>query len=254
MYFKKQCIRCGNCVVACPNKAISINKRGVFLDRKKCNLCGLCTNNCFSGALKIVGKLMSVGEVFNEVMKDKVFYRNTGGGVTLSGGEVVLYPEFARELLKKIKKENIHTAIETCGFCRWARLKEILEYTDLVLYDIKQLDPIQHLCYTGKSNEIILDNLKKISTMGKSLIIRFPLIPGINDDENSINKIAYLAKDNDAEIQILPFHQFGKSKWYALGIDYDYSSLKPPSKRSLEKIKRMISEIGVTVSIGGSGN
>jgi len=254
MYFRNMCIQCFECIDICPKKAISKTKKGIKIYREKCDLCGLCVENCYSEALKFAGKSMSVSKVFEEAIKDKTFYENTRGGITLSGGECTLYPEFSRELLRRFKWEGIHTAIETSGFCSWLVLKTILEFIDLVLYDIKHLDPVKHKFFTGKSNKIVLENLEHIVNSKKLIIIRVPLIPGYNDDENNLKTIAQIAKWANAEVQVLPFHQFGKPKWRALDFDYECSSFKSPSRSSLKKVSRLMRKEGVYFNIVGSGN
>jgi pyruvate formate lyase activating enzyme len=254
-YTESECIRCGLCVDECPQKAIRLTAHGIVFERSRCLACGRCVVRCYTGARKLVNREVTVEEVFAEVMKDAVFYRNSGGGVTLSGGEVTLYPRFAQELLKKIKRSGIHTAIETCGYAEWPDLKMILDYTDLVLFDIKHTDRVKHELYTGADNRKIFENLAKISQLGTPIIIRFPLIPGVNDDKDTLQEIARLSRSaKAAEVHILPFHQLGESKWIALGRVYQCAQIHCPSHSEIDEAKRIFSEEGVKVNIGGAGD
>ncbi len=254
-YSQSECIHCGLCIEACPHQAIQKTADGVVFERSRCRACGLCVVHCYAGARRLVDREVTVEELLTEVMKDVVFYRNSGGGVTLSGGEVTLYPSFARELLRLVKANGIHTAIETCGYAKWQDLKMILDYTDLVLFDLKHTDPVKHERYTGADNRKILDNLARISRGGWPLINRFPLVPGVNDDEATLRGIARLAKDaKAAEVHILPFHQLGESKWASVGRVYECANISGPSQAQIAEARRIIGEEGVKVNVGGAGD
>lgn len=256
MYSRSECIGCGACIDVCPEKAITIEEDlSIKTNRDKCVLCGKCVDICYANARKIVGKEMSVDDVYKEVMKDEVFYKHSGGGVTLSGGEVTIYPAFASSLLSRLKNSGVHTAIETSGYCKWENMKKILNYTDLVLFDIKHPYSEQHKHYTGVENKLILDNLKKICLEKIPIIIRFPMIPGVNDDPNIIKEVAKIAINAKAiELHILPFHQVGEPKWYSLDKNYTFASKKMPTKESLLLAKSIICDMGINVNIGGTGN
>lgn len=246
------CIGCGMCIKACSKNAVSAGPEGVVIDRDICDNCGDCTKTCYAKALKLSGTYMTLDEVYNKMMEDEIFYRNTGGGVTLSGGECTSQTEFAVKLLKKLKESNIHTAIETCGFCAWDKFERILEYVDLVLYDIKVPDKEKSRIYTGQSSELILENLSKIRKKGMEVVIRFPMIPGVNDDEESIRQVAQIAVDNDIKkLNILPFHQFGSEKWVSIGRPYDLEDLDPLSDDDAKKALEIFLSFGIDASIGG---
>jgi pyruvate formate lyase activating enzyme len=253
-YSESICIHCGLCAEECPRKAIRRTPDGVVFERSLCQACGRCVPYCYPGARRMVNREVSLEEVFAEVMKDEVFYRNSGGGVTLSGGEVSLYPSFARELLKKLKGEAVHTAIETCGYAEWPSLRMILEYSDLALFDIKLTDRVKHERYTGVDNQKILDNLARVARLGVPLIVRIPLIPGVNNDARTLREIAHLAQQaKAAEVHILPFHQLGASKWLALGRAYQCAQMPCPSHDEIEEARRILGEGGLKVNVGGAG-
>lgn len=253
MMNEEACIGCGACMQVCPEHAVIIRDGHMDTDRTKCKVCGKCTEVCYSEARKISGVYYTVDEIFEKVIRDKSFYDNTGGGVTLSGGEVLMYAEFAEKLLKKLHNAGIDTAIETCGYASWERFEKVLAYTDHVLYDIKHCDSDIHKKFTGVGNELILENLYKAAEMGKDIIVRVPFIPGVNDNEDVEKKIAKIAKDIHAKaIHLLPFHQIATSKWDGIGKEYLFRNVREPSKEELERIKKIIEPIGVPVVIGGN--
>jgi len=250
-----ECIGCGECVKACTEGAIYIDGNGQLVtEREKCTICGECVNVCYSKARMICGKCYTVEELFKEIMKDKVTFFETSGGVTLSGGEFTLYPEFVCELLEKCRNEHIHTAIETCGYVKWSSLLRIEPYVDLFLYDVKLISPDKHKEWTGIDNSLILENLKKLSGMGSNIIIRVPLIPGVNDDEEEFTRIAEYVKSlgNITDIHIMPFHQLGSSKYKAIGLDYTLTDLTEDNSEKIEKCRIIAQNHGLKVDIGGS--
>ena len=206
MFYRAKCKGCGKCKEICPNP-------------DNCILCGKCTFYCPLNAREICGKEYTVEEVFAEVIKDKAFYENSHGGVTLSGGECLLQADFCAELLKKLKEENIHTAVDTCGFVPKTAIDKVIPYTDLFLYDIKAIDEDVHIKCTGQSNKLILENLKYINSLEKNIEIRIPYIPDYND--NQIEKIAEFIKPLSSikSVKILPYHNYADSKYDALSME-----------------------------------
>ncbi len=189
-------------------------------------------------------------EVFDEVMKDGAFYKNSGGGVTVSGGEALSQSEFVTELLETSKKEGLHTALDTTGYAPWEKMEKVLDFVDLLLFDIKHLDPEKHIRATGFGNELILENLKKASRL-KSVWLRMPLICGFNDSEAYIEDITLLGKTINAEkISLLPYHEGGKSKSEQMGRAYEFSGETAPGDEHVEHLKQVIETAGIKASIG----
>lgn len=244
--FNDKCIGCGRCIEVCPEEAIT--KTRWSINREICTRCGKCAEMCPSGARKIIGEKMTVEDVLEEVKKDKVFYKNSGGGITLSGGEPLIQPLFSRELLRICKEENIHTAIETSGYANWSNFKKILPFVDITFFDIKHLDPLKHKEVTGKSNEIILENLKKIIKEEVEIVIRIPLIPGYNDAEEHIISVAKFLRGLKyiKKIELFPYHKLGETKYNRIGREYGLN-ISSPSKKQINKIKELLESYGFQV-------
>ncbi len=252
-FFENLCQRCGQCVPVCPNNATSAHPDDgvISIDRSLCNGCGKCVEVCPAKAREISGKIMTVKEVMEEVRKDSLFYQNSGGGVTVSGGEPTRQPEFVRELLSQCQQAAFHTCLDTCGIVQTEVLEGILEHTDLVLFDNKHMNPTKHKEYTGTDNKLILDNLKMIVTKGKSVIIRVPLIPEHNDSEENITNLATLMNELGlTRIDLLPYHSLGKTKYDRLGMEYQPGNLKPYQGNQVEEIKAILESYGLEVGIG----
>ncbi|MBE5040683.1 glycyl-radical enzyme activating protein [Ructibacterium gallinarum] len=220
MFYKNKCVNCGRCVVMCKSGCHSLCNSSHIFDRHKCIKCFECTKtNC--NALEKVGHEISSDDIITEVMKDKIFYDNSGGGITVSGGEPLFQFDFLLDILKKAKAHGLHTIIETCGFTTQIRIKQISEYVDLFLFDYKETDAKLHKEFTGFDNIIILNNLKTLNSMGKSIILRCPIIPGYNDREEHFNGIANIADsmENIVHIEIEPYHSLGSAKYDSLGMN-----------------------------------
>ncbi|MFX1451911.1 MAG: glycyl-radical enzyme activating protein [Promethearchaeota archaeon] len=252
LFSSNKCIGCGKCAEVCPENAIikSTDKR---INRDKCNLCLKCIETCYAEALEVAGKKMTLEEVVKEVEKDRPFYEKSNGGITVSGGEPLMQPKFLKALLKECKSRGINTAIETCGYANWSTFEEILEYLDLILMDLKHINTDSHKELTGKSNEIILENIKKISELKKPIIIRYPLIPGYNDSIETVNKIGKFVQNLEGvnEINIIPFHRLGESKYEKLDREWTMHEVEPPTTERLEEIKKILESYGLKVKIGG---
>lgn len=244
--FKDRCIGCGQCIEACPEKAITETRWSI--NREICTRCGKCAEVCPSGARKIIGKKMRPEDVLAEVRKDKLFYKNSGGGVTLSGGEPLMQPLFSRELLRICQEENIHTAIETSGYANWSDFKKILPFTDIIFYDIKHIDPLKHKEFTGKSNELILGNLKKMVKEKADIVIRIPLISRYNDAKGHITTIAEFLKGlkGIVQVELLAYHKLGVSKYDKIGREYELT-IDLPSETQVDSTKELLESYGLEV-------
>jgi pyruvate formate lyase activating enzyme len=252
MFNASKCIDCGTCSEICPQKAIRKNNTTHRLDRNLCDACGNCCEECPTQALQWSGKYMSVAEVLAEIEKDREFYENSGGGVTFSGGEPVSQPEFLKNLLIECKAHGVHTATETCGFCQWEDLQNIMPFTDLFLYDLKHMDPVEHERLTGHDNKRVLENLEWLRKEGADIIIRMPIVPGLNDSGSNLTATAELMdRLKLKEIHLLPYHNYGESKYEMLGDDYSLKDLKTVSEQDLEAPKRLFEQYGLIVNIGG---
>ena len=246
-----RCIGCKSCVSACPRGAIDFTVDGPRTDRDKCKSCGKCAEACPTGARELIGKYMTAEEVFSEVEWDTLFYRSSGGGVTVGGGEPTMQPGFLVEFLRKCHEHDIHTALDTSGYARWNALEEILKYVGLVLYDIKQIDPAKHAEYTGVSNELILENARKISKKGIPMLLRVPVIPGYNDGEDSIRHIMEFActLESVAKVDLLPFHRLGEAKYRKLGRNYALEGTQPPDDAHMQELKRLVESFGIHAKV-----
>jgi pyruvate formate lyase activating enzyme len=245
------CKGCGACVEVCPQGAITITQAaGRRIDRDSCNQCLLCAQACLYHALHICGASMEVGEVLEEVLKDRMFYQNSGGGVTVSGGEPLSQNQFVRAFLEQCKRAGLHTALDTSGYGRWEALEALLPLIDLLLFDIKHLDSDAHKRTTGVGNELILGNLEKASRM-TPLWLRIPLIAGFNDSPDHIKRIARLGKALGArKISLLPYHEGGRSKNEQLGRPDQPPELKAPSDEHIQTLQGIVEREGLTVTIG----
>ena len=253
MFWEDRCIHCGDCISVCPTHAFSIVEGKIHFDKKKCIPCDLCTSVCPSGALEMIGKNISVKEVMDEINKDTVFYDDSGGGVTFSGGEPFVQFDFLLALLKFCKQQEIHTAVDTTGFVKVEKLAAAVEYIDLFLYDLKLIDNSSHEKYTGVSNEPILSNLIKLSKLNKKVIIRIPIIPDINTDLKELDKIAGFVSSLQfiKEINILPYFPGGVEKYKRLQKRTEPFTTRQPSHKEMQEIAKMFTKHDFEVKIGG---
>lgn len=252
MYLEDKCAGCLSCVASCKKNAISPGENGkVKTDRNLCTGCGDCVEVCQPQAREIMGKTMTVEEVYREAAMDQLFYSTSGGGVTLTGGEVLAQPEFAAEVLKKCRENKIHTVVETCGFAPWDAVAAVMEYVDLVLYDIKHMDSAEHKRGTGAGNERILDNLYRISNeLGLPVVARTPVIPGYNDSESNMRAMGRFLKEKVPtcrEVNLLPYHKLGEGKRDQLEYEKSQFHTYVPSEEEMETLRQIVREYGLTV-------
>ncbi len=246
-----RCIRCRACVEACPHGAARLGEAGPEVQRERCERCGECTLVCCAEARQIVGREMTVAQVMAEIEGDIPFYDESGGGVTLSGGEPLAQRDFALGLLEACKEKEIHTALDTCGFATWDTFERLRACVDLFLYDLKLVDAEKHHQFTGVSNERILANLQALSQRGHKILLRVPVIPGINDDAETIRQIASLAASlpHLDGIELLPYHHIGVDKYTRLNKTYLLPDAQPPSEEKMAELTYILQAYGLPVKI-----
>lgn len=252
MFVDQNCIGCKHCTEACPTGALSFTP-SFHVDDNKCHLCGKCVDVCYPEALNFSGHQQSVEEVLAELKKDQIHYKRSGGGITLSGGEPLAQPEFAVDLLKACKARGWHTAVETTAFTSREVLEKVLPWLDLVLLDIKHVDDHKHQEFVGRSNESILQNAKFIGQFGVPIIIRVPVIPTFNSEVHEIESIASFAQciKGVKELHLLPYHRLGENKYSYLNYDYRMQGIEPPTKETMNALKKAVEAKGLVCKIGG---
>ncbi len=254
MHWPSRCVRCQACVKACPAGAISADASGaVSVDRAKCDLCGKCAEACLSDAMQIVGREMSVADVLAEVEKDRVFYEQSGGGVTLSGGDPSVQSDFAEALLDALRSRGLRTALDTAGMSANGALERLARKTDLVLYDLKCVDEARHREFTGVSNAPILENLRRLAAAGPEIWVRIPLVGGVNDDDDNIRRtIAFLVSlKTIRRVSLLPYHAGGLEKARRIGRESGFRKFAAPSEGRIAAIEAAFREAGFEVRRGG---
>ena len=248
MYRENRCKLSRACIMVCPQEAITWDN-GPIIDWKKCDDCGKCANVCFGGACEVVGREVSVSDLMDEIERDIPFYDQSGGGVTFTGGEPLYQIEFLREALDACKEMQIHTTVDTSGHAAWENIELVLPLTDLFLYDVKLMDAKKHIQYTGMSNKLILSNLSKLSQAGSHLLVRIPLIPGINDGPEDLTQCAsYLANLPSLDgVAFMPYHDIGVAKYQALGMRYRLSEMQAPSEEQVAQAEDLFSSYHLPV-------
>jgi len=254
LFWAERCTGCGTCVDACPAGAVSLEDGVAKTDRALCTGCGACVEVCSSEAREIAGEAWSLDRLLETIERDLLFFDESGGGVTLSGGEPLAQPEFALAVLAGCKERRIHTAVDTCGFAEWDVLDAVASQTDLFLYDVKHLDDDRHRELTGVSNVLILRNLERLSESGRKIWIRYPLIPSVNDAEGelvALGKLVSRLRSVDA-IHLLPFHRGGERKRAGLGLSMARSPVEAPPAAAAEAAATVLRRaVEVEVHIGG---
>ena len=253
-YFRQErCIHCGECADACPQGAVEHTAEGLNWDSSACMYCGTCARVCPSEAVELIGRPLSVEAVIAEITKDTVFYDESQGGVTFSGGEPLLQPAFLLALLTACGQLDLHRTVDTSGYAEAQVLLDVAAHTDLFLYDLKHMDPEKHYAYTGVSNEPILKNLERLSQYGAEIIIRFPAISGINTDRDNIDQIGAFVSSlsNIRMVNILPFHCAAVNKYNNLSKPYPLTEVQRPSDDQLASIAKQLEGFDLSVKIGG---
>lgn len=266
MYRANRCTLCAECVSACPLEAIeihphplplSLRERGwgegesATTDRTICDNCGICAEVCYNGARELLGREMTVAQVMKEIERDVPFFDQSKGGVTFSGGEPLMQRKFLAEVLRACRAHDIHTVVDTSGFATWEVLDSIRGDVSLFLYDLKSMDDERHKQYTGVSNELILSNLRRLDDVGVYCVVRIPLVPGVNDDEeNLVESGKFLASlPNIVSVELMGYHEIAKGKYEALGMEYRLPGAKAPSVESMKWAAGVIEGFGLKVRV-----
>jgi pyruvate formate lyase activating enzyme len=253
MVVESRCVRCGRCDPVCPSHSADAPSAVDHQPAVVCLLCGACVKACPAGARQMVGRQMTVSEVLDEIRRDTIFYDDSQGGVTFSGGEPLAQPAFLEALLAACTAEGIHTAVDTCGFAPTEQILAMAARADLILYDLKVLDDEKHTRLTGVSNALIVDNLCTLQRVHNNIWLRIPIIPGLNDAEEDLEALRRLAAGLHAvrQINLLPYHQTAGHKFQSLGLPYELSDIRPPSSQFMEHTLARFRDSGLTTRIGG---
>ena len=254
LYSPSKCIKCGSCVEACEQNAITLSADGIVTDNQRCVMCGKCCEACPALALEMSGKVISVDEIITIIEKERVFFEQSGGGVTFSGGEPLLHSDLLIKLLEECGKRGIHRTVDTAGNVREETLLEVAKQTDLFLFDLKMMDSALHKMWTGSDNTLILQNLKKLAETGTGIIIRIPLIGGVNDSDENIEQTARFISElagESKEVQLLPYHNIAQNKYQKLGRKDNSEKLREPDKETLTAAIEKYRKYGIKAGIGG---
>lgn len=252
LWTREKCTFCQRCEKSCSQRAVSVSLDKVFHQADRCTFCEQCIDTCIHNAKEIAGSEYTVSQLLAEIEKDRPFYDHSQGGVTLSGGEVMSQIEFAAELAQACKDRGITVAVDTCGYAPFSSFEKIMHSVDLFLYDIKLIDAALHRQYTGVDNQLILENLKKLAGKGARINLRLPLIEGINTADRHIKDIIDFVQDvNLVAVNLLPYHEFGKTKYNKIDESCQGEKLFAPSEARLNEIKAMFEQTKCNVRIGG---
>jgi len=255
LHTAEKCAQCGTCIEVCSEDALSFGEDGyLVVNRNRCTGCGECVDACPQGALELVGRLVGVKELAEELLKDRVFYLTSNGGVTFSGGEPLWQAGFVSRVARRLKEEGIHTALDTAGDVTWCRFEEVLDDIDLVLYDIKAADPELHRQLTGRENGLILANARLLAERGIPMHIRLVMVPGLNDSPEELQARMEIVRglgDAVKQVDLLPYHRFGEGKYRRLGLAYPLTGLEEYPKERVGDLEKFAASYGMPVKVGG---
>lgn len=253
---RNKCLGCGSCEKVCPNGAINMQEGIPVINREVCTLCGKCVNYCPEGLREIIGQEYTVKALVKELLKDQMFYEDSGGGVTLSGGEVMtMDTDFLLAIMKELRRQDVTVTIDTCGYVPYEKFEAVLPYVDTFLYDVKVMDPELHKKYIGVDNQRILDNLVRLAADGARIYIRIPTIKEVNGNEKNMRETIEFLKEHDihpAQVNLLPYHDTGSGKYPKLDMEYKGTDLHAPDKEELEAFRQLFIDAGFkNTKIGG---
>jgi pyruvate formate lyase activating enzyme len=248
-----RCAKCGRCVEVCKEQAISLAENGPVTNAAECTVCGECVSACLNNAREIIGQEMTVSQVVSEIKKDAIFYDQSGGGATFSGGEPLMQGEFLLALLKQCRNQGIHTVVDTTCHAELQIIQQVARHTDLFLCDLKHMDGTVHKDFTGVENDLILYNIRWLSNAGKRITIRIPIVPGFNDDRSNIEMTAEFVRSlgNVTRIDVLPYNSGGKEKSARLTTEFDLMESEVPTDEDMTVIADILNSYGFEVKIGG---
>ena len=246
------CKKCGKCVQVCPQSAVELTEEGVNIRRSLCDKCGKCVDTCFYDAMHWTGEVVSVDKVMKTILRDKMYYETSGGGVTCSGGEILFQPDFVAEIFRRCREEGIHTNADTCGFGTEEAVRKVMAEADLCYYDLKHMDPEKHREYTGLDNGLILRNLELTLSLGVKVVIRVPLIPEHNADEEHIRALAAYVKglgEGVDSVCFLPYHSYGENKYRMIGRTYPLEGLRKLTEEELRRAVEIVEGFGLRATV-----
>lgn len=254
LYSHDKCVSCGTCISVCPHNALSLdNDNLILIDRKKCQASGECVEACPEGALELVGREVTVDRLVDELLKDRVFYETSGGGVTFSGGEPLSQSGFVRKVAKRLQAKGIHTALDTAGDVPWDHFEEVLDVIDLFLYDIKIMGSEQHQRLTGRDNDLVIANARMLGLRNVPMHIRLVVVPGMNDSLEELSARMEFACELESvtQIDLLPYHRYGVGKYARLGLDYPLKEIEEHTEDEVDVMCKHLESYGIPVTVGG---